>query len=173
MAIEIWDYVLGYNGKYSVSTFGNVRNNNTGKILKPCKDCKGYLSVKLYDDNTKPKIHKIHRLVAITFIPNPSNLPQVNHKDEVKINNYVDNLEWCDNIYNCNYGNHNKKLPTSVAQYDCNKNYIRRSDSMSDASKPLNICLSSIHRCCKHHRPTAGGFIWEYIIKKGEHVYEC
>ena len=94
--MEIWKKFID---KYYVSNYGNVKNINTGKILKPRKQHKGYLVVNL-SINGKIKTYTIHRLVANLFIPNPQNLPQVNHKDLNKENNYVENLEWCSAVYN-------------------------------------------------------------------------
>ena len=87
---------------YFVSNIGNVKSIKNGKekILKPVKDKDGYLTVFL-SKNSKVKVYKIHRLVALVFIPNPNKLPQVNHKkSKEKDNNCVDNLEWCDATYN-------------------------------------------------------------------------
>lgn len=111
--IEEWRTIFGYEGLYEVSSYGRVRSLDRyvvdslgnrrfykGKVLSPIKDKVGYLSVKLQEGNK----HNIHRLVAQAFIENPDNLPQVNHKDEDKSNNRVDNLEWCDSKYNNNYG---------------------------------------------------------------------
>lgn len=112
--IEVWKDISGYEGIFQVSTFGRVRsvtrwiNNCNGKYLKqgiirrPIMDHKGYLQVGLSKDGIEKK-RRVHRLVAETFIDNPNNYPQVNHKDENKTNNCVDNLEWCDNDYNCHY----------------------------------------------------------------------
>lgn len=119
MTEEIWRPIVGYEGLYEVSSYGRVRSLDRyvkysngpihlhkGMILNPEKDKDGYLQVILYNNG---KIHqiKIHRLVAQAFIPNPQDLPQVNHKDEVKTNNSVDNLEWCNAKYNANYGSRN------------------------------------------------------------------
>ena len=109
---EIWKDIQGYEGQYMVSNLGRVKSfkkNSNGNILKISDDGNGYKQISLYK-NGKSKTWKIHRLVAIAFIPNPNDLPQVNHKDEDPSNNCVDNLEWCDGKYNSNYGNHNKKL---------------------------------------------------------------
>ena len=110
--IEEWRIVEGYEGLYEVSSYGRVRsvdrydNRNCfrkGKVLSPAKDKNGYLKV-ILNCNGKCKTINIHRLVAQTFIQNPNNLTEVNHKDEDKTNNSVDNLEWCDRKYNLNYG---------------------------------------------------------------------
>lgn len=113
--IEEWRKIVGYEGLYEVSSLGRVRSLDRylknghcsyrlhkGKVLSPAKNTNGYFSVCL-----QGKRFMIHRLVAQAFIPNIDNLPQVNHKDEDKANNSVDNLEWCDNIYNMNYGTRN------------------------------------------------------------------
>lgn len=107
--MEQWETIKGYEN-YQISTLGNVKNIISGSLLKPQNNGKGYQHVCLYDKNHKGKLIMVHRLVAQTFIPNPNNLPQVNHKDENKKNNCVDNLEWCDSNYNINYGTHNERI---------------------------------------------------------------
>ena len=124
--IEEWRDIKGYEGIYQVSNLGRVKScerdvhfiKNTGthftkhyreRILSPNLSTPGYLTVMLYKDNRNggPKQSKrcqIHILVAQAFIPNPDNLPQINHKDEDKKNNCVDNLEWCTRQYNMKYG---------------------------------------------------------------------
>lgn len=101
--MEEWKEVPGYEGLYEVSNTGNVRSLIKNKIIKGFINRCGYRLVGL----TKNGIFKrfqVHRLVAQAFIPNPDNLPQINHKDENPSNNMVDNLEWCDATYNINYG---------------------------------------------------------------------
>ena len=113
---EEWRPVVGYEGLYEVSSYGRVRSLDgfivdslgykrlhKGKVLSPAKDKNGYLKVNLHC-NGKCKIIRVHRLVAQAFIPNTDNLPMVNHKDEDKTNNNIDNLEWCDQKYNINFG---------------------------------------------------------------------
>ena len=100
--MEEWKNIIGYEGLYEVSNIGNVRNVRRNTLLKLSKN-QGYIQVHLYKNGIRTGL-KVHRLVAEAFIPNADNLPQVNHKDEDKTNNSVDNLEWCDHKYNVNYG---------------------------------------------------------------------
>ena len=126
---EIWKPILHYEDLYEVSSLGRVKvlsrtityhnqNNRSvirtypSKILKPTNS-RGYLRVSL-NQNGKIKKEQVHRLVAQAFIPNPNQLPEVNHKDENKLNNYVGNLEWCTSKYNCNYGTRNIRLSTAL-----------------------------------------------------------
>lgn len=101
---EIWKDIKGFEGLYQVSNKGNVKNRFNKLISQ--ENCKGYLRVHLHK-NSKYSHFLVHRLVAEAFIDNSSNLPQVNHKDEDKTNNCVENLEWCDAKYNVNYGTSN------------------------------------------------------------------
>lgn len=112
---EIWKS-FGYED-YEVSNFGRVKSykydKTDGRIMKPYHDTKRYLQIDLQLDGRKRQNRKhffIHRLVAQAFIPNPDNLPQVNHKDENKDNNHVDNLEWCTNEYNARYGTKSERV---------------------------------------------------------------
>ena len=99
---EIWKNIMGFNG-YQVSNFGRVRSFKTYKILKQTTNNKGYKTLGLCKKG-KMRTFLVHRLVADAFIPNPDKLPCINHKDENPSNNYVSNLEWCDQKYNTNYG---------------------------------------------------------------------
>lgn len=140
--MEIWRDIPGYNGRYQISNFGRVRTknyNHTGitKIMQLSENGRGYLQVCLTKDNKKRSI-KIHRLVAECFINNPDNLPVVNHKDENKQNNHVNNLEWCDNNYNTHYGTAIKRRSKSVKQM-LNNRVINTFDSISDAARITGI----------------------------------
>ena len=111
---EIWKDIQNYEGSYQVSNYGRIKSLNyrhTGKeqILKQSKNKGGYKYI-LLGSNKKRKYYLIHRLVAMTFISNPRNLPEINHKDENKTNNKVENLEWCTRKYNANYGTRNEKV---------------------------------------------------------------
>lgn len=179
---EIWKDIRDYEG-YQVSNLGNVRSldyKHTGKVqvLKPGKKGNGYLYLRLYKDG-KIKDCYVHRLVAQAFLPNPDNLPQVNHKNENPSNNRVENLEWCSAEYNSNYGTRNqrvsevkrgtprseetkRKLSIPVAQYSKEGKLIAIYYAGKDASKQTGIRNSSISNCCRGKYKSAGGFIWKY-----------
>lgn len=115
---EIWKEVVGFEGSYKVSNLGRVfsykKVSRKEHFMKPCNDGNGYMIVCLRKQGKK-YIKKVHRLVAEAFIPNPQNLPQVNHKDENKANNCVENLEWCSSRYNINYGTAIKRRIQTIA----------------------------------------------------------
>lgn len=103
---EIWKDIKGYEGLYQVSDKGRVWSVRKQKIIKASENSCGYMKITLIAKNGKKKEERIHRLVAIAFIPNPNNYPQVNHKDEDKTNNCVENLEWCTARYNTLYSSY-------------------------------------------------------------------
>ena len=105
--MEEWKNIIGYEGLYEVSDKGNVRNVRRNTLLKLQKN-QGYIRVALSKNGIKTWL-RVHRLVAQAFLPNPDNLPEINHKNEDKTNNRVDNLEWCDRKYNNNYGDRLEK----------------------------------------------------------------
>lgn len=164
--------IKGYEGLYQISNLGRVKSLNyrhTGreKILKLKIDKDGYLLICLYK-NGKQKFFTIHRLVAEEFIPNPNNLPQVNHKNEIKDDNRMENLEWCtvkyNNIYNGRQKRIAEKISKSVLQIDKTTNeVIAEFPSTIEVQRQLGIL--HISECCKGKRNTAGGFKWQY--KKG------
>ena len=144
---------------YAVSNLGNVMNIKTGRILKPGFSTDGYLLVVL-SKNGERKTYRVHRLVASAFIPNPFNYPQVNHKDEDKTNNCVNNLEWCTAQYNSEYS-----LAKQVGQYDLKGNLIKTWKSAYEIERCLGFNRSSISDCCRgrEYCNTAYGYIWRYV----------
>lgn len=187
MVTEEWKPVMGYQGKYMVSNYGRIKsvardvNNHTGIIHKPerilsCrKDTKGYMRVYL-DDNKKTKFVPIHRLVALAFIPNEFDKPQVNHIDGVKTNNMVSNLEWCTNQENqihavkMGLNDHSKyssgRPKKTVLQIDIKTNeVINEYPSIVEAAKAIGCKNpSNIGGCCRgrYGRKTIGGYKWKY-----------
>lgn len=126
---EIWRDIPDFKGYYQASNLGRIRSVTRKarvkilhndfrtikeRIISPATTKDGYLKVSL-SKNHKRYYFKVHRLIAITFIPNPNNYPVINHKDENKQNNCVDNLEWCSIKYNCNYGSRNKKISNTLS----------------------------------------------------------
>ena len=107
--VEIWKDIKGYEGLYQVSNLGRVKSLRKNIIMKEALKEERYLSITLHKNKTRKSFY-IHRLVAQAFVSNPNNYPEVNHKDENKQNNQMDNLEWCTPKYNANYGTRNKRL---------------------------------------------------------------
>ena len=170
--MEHWKAIAGYEGIYEVSDMGRVKSLNYNrtrneKILKPRKTNNGYLRVSLCKDgHTKQTL--VHRLVAKAFIPNPNNLKTVNHKDEVKTNNTVGNLEWISQKDNLNYGTHNKRvgeaLSKKVQMFDKSTGELLATfPSTCEAERVTGINHGNISKCCKGNRWSVGGYIWRYI----------
>lgn len=131
---EIWKDIEGYEG-YQVSNLGRVRSfkHKNVRILST-KNRGGYRQVQLCKDSTK-KLCYVHRLVAEAFIPNPDDLPQVNHKDENKANNFVNNLEWCTAKYNLSYGTGRLRAATKISGLDHIKTEEERKDTSNKSNK--------------------------------------
>ena len=177
---EIWKDIEGYEGLYQVSNYGNIKSlsrvvkNAYGihrteeKILKPQMKKKGYFQIQLSKDG-KQKHYQVHRLVALAFVPNINNYPCINHKDENKINNKADNLEWCTYLYNNLYNNKEKRNYKKICQYNKNEKLINIFESINEASKKTNIKRYGISNCLNKRLKTSGGYIWKYYeIKKEE-----
>lgn len=158
------DYMVSSDGKV-----WSLNYNGTGKMkeLKP-QTVRGYLRVGLYI-NGRQVFKRVHRLVAEAFIDNPDNLPQVNHKDEVKTNNCVENLEWCNAKYNNNWATRNERLAkarinhpdlsTKVLCIETGTVY----PSAHEAERQTDIYQTHISACCNGKQKTAGGFHWQKV----------
>lgn len=155
MEEEIWKSIKGYEGLYEISNLGRIKSlnyNRTGKekIIKPQKNKKnGYLQVNLYR-NGKRKYSLIHRLVATAFLPNPLELPEVNHKDENPSNNIVGNIEWCDRRYNINYGSRIERTskPVEASMFSDFREICLRFSSTAEA-KRNDFTKSAVAACCR------------------------
>ena len=163
--------IPGYEGLYGVTKDGKVYSFRTKKFLKPAVDKGGYLYVCLTNNKTK-KTYLSHRLVALTYIPNPNNYPQVNHKDENKQNNHVSNLEWCTNKYNINYGTGiQRRSNTLKGENNYNSKKVRciETGQIFNCERCANEFLGktvknrNISACCRGERKTSYGYHWEYI----------
>ena len=171
---ENWKDVPHYEGLYQTSSFGRVRSLNYNhtckpKILKLNLKSNGYLYVDLCKERKK-KTYTVHRLVAIAFIPNPDNLPMINHKDECKTNNIPENLEWCDASYNNSYGSCIKrraeKRSMCVLQFTLDWKFVREWSSTMECGRN-GFHSSAVSKCCRNCYFREGnniykGFLWMY-----------
>ena len=176
---EIWKNVKGFENVYQISNFGNLKSfkkDKNGKILSQVNKKNGYFSVIL--TSKKKILHtRIHRLVALAFIPNPNNKPCVNHKDGNKQNNNVKNLEWCSYQENIQHAKENKLWVYNkpykckkVYQYDMLGNFIKEYKNAVEASKLTGVCSRNILQVASKEpfnekgsiRKQTGGFIWRF-----------
>lgn len=190
---EIWKSIEGYEGKYEISTFGRVKSlsDKNGKkrelILKPRIGKQGYLYLNLWE-NSKGRAKKIHRLVAETFLEKPENAQCVNHKNCVKTDNRVENLEWCSFSYNAKHASQNGRLRNQCGKDNamfgkhgknnpCSKALLQKTLDGEDvavwensviAAETLGFCRHSLTRCARGERKTAYKYIWEYVEKNND-----
>ncbi len=177
---EIWKDIPGYEGYYQVSNLGRVRSLKrltpmpNGKLRKEHERIMRFSTTRCgYNiiclSKGDKKYFSVHRLVAIAFIPNPENLRCVNHKDENKLNNRADNLEWCTSSYNNQYGSRIERVAATnglkVAQLDKNNNIVAIYNSAREAHRKTGINQGTINAVCSGYRGrrTAGGYNWKRI----------
>ena len=179
---EEWRDIKKYKGLYQVSNLGNVRSldkviiqkNKFGKIQKHIYKGKqlkkqlqkgGYEYVNLYKNNKMTK-ELVHRLVAITFLENKNGNYYINHKDNNKTNNAIDNLEWCTQSYNIKYaydcGNKIAPHMKKIHKLDMDGKILNTFESIQQAERKTSIKSSNISKCCRNLRNKAGGFKWKY-----------
>ena len=181
---EIWKEIPGFDGRYMVSSIGRVASlsfpitagrlhySRKPHLLKPTRFANGYYGVNLTYDKNRFKRINVHRLVAEAFLPNPEHLPHINHKDEDKSNNSVDNLEWCTEAYNVNYGTGiERSAKTRIATFcNCKKvaklnddgEVIKIYDGLTYAAKDINRDYSAISSSIKRGGKCAGYF-WKFV----------
>lgn len=153
--------IQGYEGLYAITSCGKVWSYITQKFLATYF-ANGYEYTTL-KDNTHIKIS---REVAKAYIPNPNNLPQVNHKDEIKSHNYVNNLEWSDSMYNANYGTRNERIKKAHNKKIYCKELDRTFNSQKEAAAELGLDQGNISRVCRGKANTTGGFHFEFVIEE-------
>ena len=158
--------IKGYEDLYAVTSCGRVWSYKSKKFLKPQKHNNGYLSACLYKDGKKTNYY-IHKLVAEAYINSPNGYSEVNHIDEIKEHNYINNLEWISHKNNVNYGTRNarasEKLGKPVCQYSLNGEWIATYKSMREAEQITGISRGHICRCCKGELKKTGGYRWKYL----------
>ena len=191
-AVETWKEIEGYEGAYEVSTFGRVRSldreyykcysdgkmqltKHRGRILKLRLNDKGYYVVTIVYNHTV-KTLLINRLVAKAFLPNPDNLPEVNHKDENPKNNHVDNLEWCDRLYNIRYGTGIERnlLPRRkrIEQLTKDGRHVAYHLGVREICLATGMDRRAIQRCLcnKPKHKTAYGYRWRFVDVSADEV---
>ena len=174
---EVWRPIEGYEGLYEVSSIGRIKTVankwKKEKIRKTYTNKKGYVNI-LLSKNHKYKVFQIHRLVAQAFIPNPNNLPVVNHKDRNPSNNCVYNLEWCTQQHNIHWDGalerraetqrkHNKRS-ISVCQYSLDGELIATYPSIKEAARQTGSSNGNISNCLLGRQIKHNGFIWKRAI---------
>lgn len=173
--VEVWKDIEDYEGLYQVSNLGRARSLERvdsnghrlkGKVLAYNLSVAGYLNVCLCRDG-KAERKLVHRLVATAFLDNPDNFPQVNHKDENKENNRVENLEWCDSKYNANYGSRNERVakanerPIYVVTSSGHRYYF---SGIKKAAELLGLDRRTVSRCLRGRQKHHHGFSFMWAV---------
>ena len=155
---ELWTEIKGFNGYY-ISNHGNVKSIKRGKekLLKQKINKYGYKEVSLQNDDYSSTMKRVNRLVAEAFIPNPLQLEEVNHKDQDKLNNNVENLEWLSHGDNSRY-----TLSKPLVQI-LNGEIIKVWDSITDVHNILGFSQASISRVCNGKAQKSHGYVWRFI----------
>ena len=165
---EIWRDVKGYEGVYQVSSFGRVKRVKTNRVLKGCKDNRGYLRVNLSKDSVT-STNTLHRLVAEAFITNQENKPDVNHIDEDKTNNSINNLEWSTRKENCNYGTRNERIgklqSIPIIATNIKTGEFQEFNSTKECARKLEIQAPNITHVLKGRLKQTGGYTFKYLNK--------
>ena len=155
--------VIGYEGLYAVTSCGKVWSYRRNRFLKARATCDGYVKVTLTDRYGKAKDRSIHRLVAEVYIHNPDNLPEVNHKNENRSKNNVQNLEWCTRQYNNSYGTRGIKFAKAVGKkVVCLETGISY-ESVSAAARAFDIGSSAISHAVRYPNYTTNGYHWALL----------
>lgn len=152
--------IKGFEGLYAATEEGQIWSYKSQKFLKPADNGCGYLMVGLRKNGERhPK--KIHRLIAETFLPNPEELSDVNHKDQNKYNNSVDNLEWCSRSYNIKYSSQagKPKLFTKIRCVETGEIY----PDQEAAGAAVNRTSQGINNCLQGKQRTCAGYHWERV----------
>lgn len=174
---EVWKNIRGYEGLYEISNLGRVKslprksyNPNQGwftikgRIRKCSYDMDGYKQVILSKDGIN-KCYKLHRLIALAFISNPNQLPQINHIDECKTNNNINNLEWCTLLYNINHGTgierQVKKRSKRVIKMSIRGEELKTYPSISSV-KEDGYQISNVSLCCNNKQDSHKGYKWRF-----------
>lgn len=167
---KIWAVKDGYLVHRDGSIYKlNWNNTGTMRKVKQTQRDDGYLEF-----GYNGRLTLAHRFVAECFIPNPNNLPEINHKDENKLNNCVDNLEWCDRKHNINYGTRNKRMAESqknhpskskkVLQFTKDGEFVKEWKSIHEIERQLGYFVQGISDCCLGKRKSYKGCIWRYLV---------
>ena len=166
--MEKYIVLQGFYDCYAISDKGNLKNLRTNQILKPSTNKDGYKSVLLSKNGKKMSI-RIHRLVALYFLENPNKYPDVNHKNGIKDDNRVENLEWCSKSMNVKHAYDNNLIKTTYSNKDIlvydkeTGEHLFTFESVSQCCNMLNLNSSPVYSVLKNKRSHHKGFIFKYI----------